>query len=208
MKGGDRQLPSRLIALLVAVFLASMACNDEDVVATRPTPQHASPTATSPPASCSASGEDTDLEPQPDLPEPVAETRQEIAAAAAACDFDALQSLARAGSEPFTYSFGGGGRPARFWRRQERAGDEPLRLMGGVLARPFGTVEAGGSVQYVWPSAFAFQDWRDVPAEDREALKPLYDRQDFELFARFGGYIGYRIGISESGEWLYFVAGD
>lgn len=157
---------------------------------------------------CSGARVEGDLPAAPGLPDAVAETRREIATAAEACDFDQLNALARVGDEPFTFSFGGGGNPASFWRRGERAGDEPLRFMAGVLRRPFETIETEGTRFYVWPSAFAYDSWSDVPADERDALRPLYGDQDFERFSEFGGYFGYRVGIASSGEWMFFVAGD
>lgn len=60
---------------------------------------------------------------------------------------------------------------------------------------------------YVWPYFFAY------------ALDQLDDRQMVELFRivtfgdfqdmqDFGGYIFYRVGISPTGRWHFFVAGD
>jgi len=47
-----------------------------------------------------------------------------------------------------------------------------------------------------------------VPQADRDALATLYDDADFGDWELFGSYIGYRVGITEDGEWIYFVAGD
>ena len=47
-----------------------------------------------------------------------------------------------------------------------------------------------------------------VPEADKEVLRALYDEDDFATFSDFGGYIGYRLGITENGEWSFFVAGD
>lgn len=68
--------------------------------------------------------------------------------------------------------------------------------------------EHHGVVRYVWPSAFAYDSWDEVPEVDREALRPLYGDDDLESFDRFGGYIGHRVVIREDGTWTAFVAGD
>ena len=47
-----------------------------------------------------------------------------------------------------------------------------------------------------------------MPEADKEVLRALYDEDDFATFSDFGGYIGYRLGITENGEWSFFVAGD
>lgn len=154
---------------------------------------------------CSAAGSDASLAAQDGLPDPVAQTRADIARAAAACDYEALARLGGAG---LTYSFGDEGDAAGFWRRQEAAGAEPLRHLVELLARPHATVAPPDGTQYVWPSAFAYDSWDAVPDDERDALRPLYDDTDFADFAQFGGYNGHRVGIGEDGDWLFFVAGD
>lgn len=158
-------------------------------------------------ASCSAEDLDTELTEQPELPEAVAATRTAIAEAAVRCDYEALAELT---GEEFTFSFGVNEDPAGHWRRREvggQDGQEPLRYLVELLDRPFAVIDAKETF-YTWPSAFAYDHWEEVPEAEREALKPLYDEESFENFAEFGGYIGYRIGITDDGTWRYFVAGD
>lgn len=165
-------------------------------------------TSTAPPATCSAASLDAEGEPQRGLPGPVAEMRADVVAAAVACDLQRLEELAVAGPGDFTFSFGGGESPAAFWRSAEEGGEELLRILVQVLQRPFGTREVDGTTQYLWPSAFAYPEWEDVPPPEREALEPLYDEDDLANFARFGSYAGYRVGVTEDGNWLFFVGGD
>jgi hypothetical protein len=202
-----------IIVLSLAVGLA--ACGGE------PRPQHvaapggspASPATpvspvVSPELACSGASVPGPLTEGEGLPAAVSETREEIAEAARDCDYEALKSLALAGSAEFTYSFGERGDPGRFWRGEERRGEEPLRFLVELLDRPFATQEVGGGVHYVWPSAFAYGDWARVPEDHREALRPLYGDKDFAGFQDFGAYLGYRVGITEEGDWVFFVAGD
>lgn len=154
---------------------------------------------------CSAAGFASSPEAQ-DLPPAVAEMRRSIVAAATACDYERLAELAQPGG--FTYSFGGDGDPAGFWRREETASD-PLAVLVRLLERPFGSRPAGeGTTQFVWPRAYAYERWDDVPADARRELEGLYGPQDFERFARAGSYTGHRVGITGDGNWLFFVAGD
>ncbi len=157
--------------------------------------------------SCSAAGGALELQTEPELPEAVRELRLEIARQAVTCDYVDLERLATDFEEDddFTFSFGDGESAASFWQRQEEEGDRPMRFLAGLLARPYGQLDDG---TYVWPSAFAYDDWDAVPEDDREALRPLYGSDDFEGFAEFGAYIGYRIGITPEGDWIFFVAGD
>lgn len=157
---------------------------------------------------CSADALPPAVSDQPGLPPAVASVRRQIVEAAATCDYDRLGELASAGSRDFSFTFGGGTDPAEHWRRLEAGSDAPLRFLAELLQRPFRRVEGGGPEVFAWPSAFAYGSWDAVPAADREALRPLYDDSDFELFEQFGGYVGHRVGITADGEWLYFVAGD
>jgi hypothetical protein len=174
----------------------------------RPTPTVTESPPPSGESGCSAATSFATLEPQPGLPDRVAEVRLAIAEAAIGCQYRRLEALARANGESFTFTFGGADDPARYWRGQEKSGEEPMRYLVGMLDRPYGKVSAGDLVTYVWPSAYAYQSWAEVPREAREALRPLYGDEDFEQFAEFGSYIGYRVGITDAGDWLYFVAGD
>ena len=156
-------------------------------------------------APCSAAG----LAPSPvpeDLPQPVAEIRRSIVAAATACDFTRLAALARPGT--FSYSFGQRGDPAAAWRNQEMGDTPVLRILAELLDRPFTSRPVGSQTQYVWPRAYAYERWSEVPPEERAELAPLYGPSDFENFERFGSYSGYRVGITAAGDWQFFIGGD
>ena len=160
---------------------------------------------------CSAADLSPEPVEQPGLPEPVRGMRDRIVRAAVACDFQALEALALVTGGEFTYSFGAEGDPGGYWRREEEGqGPAPLRFLVGVLNRPYQRVQHAhrDEVRYVWPSAFGYDSWDAVPPEDKESLRPLYTEDDFESFARFGGYVGYRVGMTPEGEWEFFVAGD
>jgi hypothetical protein len=163
-------------------------------------------TTTSPAARCSASNS-PEPQPQQGLPGPVAATRQAIAEAARACDYRRLADLAAAGNNEFSFTFGAAQDPAEYWRQAEAGNQQPLRFLVELLARPY-RADLRQAPVYVWPSAFGFPTWAEVPEADRQALKPLYGDDDLSGFQAFGSYIGYRVGISPDGEWLFFIAGD
>lgn len=145
---------------------------------------------------------------QSELPQAVSNMRMAIIDAARACDYDKLAELALTGDGTFTYSFGGGGRPAAFWREAEAAGQAPLRLLVEPLDGPPAIRQLEGSTQYLWPAAYGFERWRDVPASAREDLRRMSGKDDIRRFAHFGSYAGYRVGITESGDWIFFVGRD
>lgn len=155
---------------------------------------------------CSAGGLSVRLASQEGLPTAVARTRRAILQAATACDFERLASLT-SGSD-FVFSFGGGGDPAAYWREAEDFGDQPLGYLAKLLELPYRERTFEGETYYVWPSAYGYGDWSSVPAEDKEALESVYDQALLDSFAEFGAYAGYRVGITETGEWRFFVAGD
>lgn len=158
-------------------------------------------------STCSADTGSSTPSPQPGLPPGVAATRASIVEAAAQCNYRELARLALAGGTPFTYSFGGGDDPAAYWQRLESTGDPVLSILVELLDRPFASRSAGGATQYVWPSAYSYERWADVPEREREALRPIYGDDDFRRFEQFGSYVGYRVGIT-AGDWIFFVGGD
>lgn len=154
---------------------------------------------------CSAAGLDSEPAAQPGLPAGVAEMRAAIVRAATDCDYEELASLALAGDSEFIFSFGGGEDPAAFWRSEEGFGHRPLWFLVRLLDLPFRTLPPS---TFVWPSAFGYGDWTSIPEPDKEALGAVYDADDLAGFAEFGGYIGYRVGITRRGDWTFVVAGD
>ena len=141
-------------------------------------------------------------EPPPDdtvgLPDPVAETRAAILAAAEAGDYDALAALA---GDEFHYSFGGPleGGPAAYWRAAEENGERPLEALAAILRLPY----ALASGLYVWPFAHGSD-----PSQFTEYERGLLAEIPGGAPVRPEGYLGWRAGISPDGEWRFYVAGD
>jgi hypothetical protein len=209
-----RTLLRFLLAITGLVLTACAGVEDEAAIPSNSRSGNA-PTATTtessrPPVEpeCSAATPPVRLVQQEALPKRVAEMREAVLEAAVVCDFEHLEGLARANGGRFTFTFGDARSAGAYWREQEAAGGEPLRFLAEMLQRPFGEVTLGEGVVYVWPSAATYEGWAQVPPEARHALRPLYGDEDFALFEEFGAYIGYRAGITDSGEWIYFVAGD
>jgi hypothetical protein len=160
---------------------------------------------------CSATGLAVPAD-QEGLPAPVAQTRKAIAEAAVDCHIDALGRLAgvgpngRGGPELVT-SFGGGG----FMNivEWEDDGEEPLELIVKLLDTPYAVQDYEElPTHYYWPSAFVYDSWEEIPPADLDALRTVYTQQELDQIAGFGSYAGWRIGITEDGEWRFFVAGD
>src|ERR671918_1201980 len=189
----------RRAALLLTAVTVMAACGGETIGAPG---GHPSPTGAAEDggeASCSAAGLSADLPEQPGLPAPVAETRRAIVEAAAVCDYEVLEGLALSNGR-FTYSFGEGDGPAAFWRDAEGRGEEPL----GLLVRLLGLPHVKGGRFYTWPSAAGAR----ATDEDWESLEAVFTEEEIDSWRRFGAYIGYRVGITASGDWAFYVAGD
>lgn len=174
---------------------------------------------------CSAAGLSADV-PKQTLPEPVASTRSQIAKAAVACDYDALDRIAQSSPEGFSFSFGGQkGKPGDYWRRLETEGKAPLAFMvkalsvsNAVTVLPATLPSPGTSPNpnltesktiYVWPAAAT----KDVPTEEDWAeVEGIYPKEVAKMkedTAKFGiGYLGWRAGITAPGNWIYFIEGD
>ena len=172
-------------------------------------PNATMPATTVPPttvlgAGCSAAGLTLPPE-QEGLPPAVAEARRAIAEAAIACDYEALEALA---ATDFSSSFGGGG--VENIRQWEGDGTYPATAL---LVELFGTLYAyedyeGLPRHYYWPSAFVYDSWDEIPPADMEALLSVYTQEELDDAAGFGSYALWRIGITEDGEWRFFIAGD
>ncbi len=155
-------------------------------------------------AGCSAAGLPMPAE-QEGLPAPVADARRAIAAAAIACDYEALEALA---SPDLVTSFGGGGfENIPMW---EEEGTYPaLALLVELFDTPYAFEDYEDLPRhYYWPSAFVYDSWEEIPPADMEALLTVYTQEELDQSAEFGSYALWRIGITETGEWRFFVAGD
>jgi hypothetical protein len=171
---------------------------------TVPAPTTIAPTTVPTSGECSASGMDVPAD-QPGLPDQVTDVRRAIIEAAIACDYETMESLA---GPNFTTSFGDTGfEKIPEW---EESGLYPAtKLMVQLFDTPYAFEDYEGQPRhFYWPSAFVYDSWDEIPAEDMEALRSIYTEEELEMSAEFGSYALWRIGITETGEWRFFIAGD
>lgn len=141
------------------------------------------------------------------LPPAVVATRDAIAAAAHAGDWERMKALAGA---DFVYSFGDEGDPVGYWKQLLAEGVDVRRLIGALLAMPCAVVAIDGQRSYWWPSAAEF-DWPELTPAEQRALETLYGGAIDEYYIEGrddGYYIGWRLSIEADGAWSSFVAGD
>jgi hypothetical protein len=198
------------VVLAIGVLPSLLGWDEPGPLGTSATTTPVVTPSTGAPVECSATGVESPLS-QESLPQGVADVRAAIIAAATSCDYQALVTLA---GERFTTSFGGGG--SEMFEEWESMGDGKL----GILVRLFGLGFArqefegdasqalGSSVLYVWPAAFDYDTWEEIPDELVEELLAIHTQEELDQIAGFGSYAGWRTGITEEGDWAFFVAGD
>ncbi len=160
---------------------------------------------------CSTSGQEWVLEDQSGLPAAVAAKRAAIFAAAAACDYEALEDLAEFPYE-IRYSVIGHPGTAAAWRDEESWGMAPMwRLVETLNLQYAERTESNPDIGYewhgyVWPLAFR-SDPSEIPPEHWAELTEAFGEESV-AFIRENGFLGLRLGILEDGTWDFVAAGD
>ncbi|MCU1483916.1 MAG: hypothetical protein JWN67_662 [Actinomycetia bacterium] len=203
-------MPRFPLVLVLPLLVVAVACgSDSPTTASSGDPSAATSTTLSPsttvvPVECSTAGIRIQLQPQEGLPAAVTAKRQAIFDAAVACDYDTLETLA---AKDFNYTFGdAAGGAADYWRAREAADEPVMKLLVQILNLPHVARQLpdGGATYVSWPSAD-----QDVRTDaDWEALKGVYTDEQVAGFKSSDLYTGYRVAISHTGDWMYFVSGD
>ncbi len=147
--------------------------------------------------------EGASLEPNPELPQRIDNTRLAVIWAASRCDYIGLLALT---SDDFSPGFGGATALETF----ESGGADLM----AILVRTF---ELDGAVtledrfpgEWRFPTAAARLpgDYTDEDLADLERLAEVAGAAN-SILDPDRGYTGYRAGINEVGQWTFFVAGD
>ena len=210
----EKGIVVRTVIAAFAVAASLAACGGGSTAGPTSTPTVGVPTeapdtpdttAAATDGACSTAGVRIVFADQRGLPDAVAEMRERVFGAAVACDYGALSELA---GPTFTFTFGGGGDPVAVWRAAEEAGAQPAPLLtlATLLNLPSTTVPVqGGAAIHVWPSAFG----EDATDEDWAAFEAAFGAEQAASWrSPDGHYLGFRVGIDETGDWLFFVAAD
>lgn len=199
--------------------ISPAASDTPDDTSPVPSPTAAARAITEPVEECSAAGLTPAAAMEGGLPMRVANMRQTILDAATRCDIHALEGLALSGRQEFSYSFGVEDSPSAFWRARERDArnhdretSEYMRYLVQILELPFckesqddGSGTDTELVYYVWPRVHCAGHRTD---EDWNDLKGLYTAEQIDQMRSADLYYGFRVGIVEDGDWVYFIAGD
>ena len=143
------------------------------------------------------------------LPQAVADLRRNLLEAARTGEIENLAPFLPA-DDDFVISFGGDVDPIPYWKEMSGDGEgvEVLSILIEILNTGYAVTEGeNGEDLYIWPyfSALSFDELTRAQLVE---LYKIITPADMEDMRAFGGYIFYRLGISESGKWQYFVAGD
>jgi hypothetical protein len=188
--------PLARLTAVFAIVVAMAACSD---TTTAPTPEPAPAPA---PAPAPDPGPAPIPEPDPldTLPAEVFSTRMALLDAARAGDWDAIGALLPDDPTDFSSNFAGETDHVAYYRSLDV---DVLAEIVALLEGPF--VTDGDTT--IWPELhtrvpFAFG------ADERDELEARYGADRLAQWEAAGAYLGWRIGIDESGDWLFLVAGD
>jgi hypothetical protein len=145
------------------------------------------------------------------LPEPVKRMHGLLIEACKTGDIEKLRPLIGNGEAMTQLSLGDiDGDPITFLKSLSGDGDgqEILAILEEVLSAGYVHVDTGTPQElYVWPYFFALPLDKLDPRQRVELFK-LVTASDYDDMKQFGAYIFYRVGITPTGQWLFFVAGD
>jgi hypothetical protein len=148
----------------------------------------------------------TEPEPGPvetveELPDPVAQTRAAILAAARARDYGALEAVID--PEAFLSDAGFGIDPVPHWRE---LGAAPLEAMETLLGMSSTVEETNEGTVYRWPRFTANSSPQEMSDAEREALVALLGEDQLTVaFQEEYGYMAPRLGILADGTWWFLV---
>ncbi|WP_430678855.1 hypothetical protein [Mesorhizobium album] len=145
------------------------------------------------------------------LPDPVKRMHGLIIEACKSGDIEKLRPLIGSGDAMTQLSLGDiEGDPITFLKglSGDSDGQEILAILEEVLSAGYVHVDTGTPQElYVWPYFFALPLDKLEPRQRVELFK-LVTASDYDDMKQFGAYIFYRVGITPTGQWLFFVAGD
>ena len=145
------------------------------------------------------------------LPETVARMKQLIEDAARTGDTEKLRPLLGFGSDITQLSVAGyDGDPIEHLRALsgDDEGQEILAILLDILSLPASRFSSSTSEPlYVWPY-FVSRNLETLTPPERVELFTILTAGDLENMKSFGAYNFFRIGITEAGEWAFFLSGD
>ena len=144
------------------------------------------------------------------LPVPVKRLRDQILEAAKTGDIEKLRPIVDANGEAPQFGFTQADDPVAYLKSQsgDAEGREILAILSEVLEAGYVHVDVGTTEEmYIWPY-FARYPLDKLTAPQMVDMFRLLTAGDYEDMKSYGTYLFYRLGITPTGEWRYFVEGD
>lgn len=145
------------------------------------------------------------------LPFPTRRMHQLILEATKSGDIEKLRAYIGTGESMTMLSLGGvDGDPIDFLRQEagDTNGHEIMAILQDILEAGYVHLDKGTDRElYVWPYFFAYPLDKLTDPQMVELFR-IVTYGDFQDMKDFGGYIFYRAGITATGRWTFFVAGD
>lgn len=144
------------------------------------------------------------------LPAPVKRLREQILEAAKTGDIEKLRPIVEANGEPPQFGFTQTDDPIAYLKSQsgDTEGREILAILSEVLEAGYVHVDVGTTEEmYIWPY-FARYPLDKLTGPQMVEMFRLLTAGDYEDMKSYGTYLFYRLGITPTGEWSYFIEGD
>ena len=193
--------PLARLSAVFAIVVAMAACADTAPSAPE---EPAAPPAVEEPAPAPDAAPEPAPDPLDALTPEARATRDALLAAARADDWDAVAALIPTDTM-FTSNYGGETDHVAYYRGLD---EDVLAEVVLLLEAPFdfvGDIQAGEV--FVWPELHARIPFA-VRDDERSALAERYGAAAIAEWEAAGAYLGWRIGITRDGDWLFLVAGD
>jgi hypothetical protein len=144
------------------------------------------------------------------LPAPVRRLREQIIEAATSGDFDRLKPIIEANGEAPAFGYTAADDPLTYLKAQagDPEGREILAILLEVIQAGYVHVDVGTPEEmYIWPY-FARYPLDKLNGPQMVELFKILTAGDYEDMKTYGTYLFYRVGITPTGVWKYFIAGD
>ena len=140
------------------------------------------------------------------LPQPVKQTLEEIFATAQTGDIEAMRPVLESNELKPMVAATHVDDPVAFWRKSSADGEgrDVLAAMLNILSSGFVKTSQGNDAMYVWPYLAEMDLTKLTPAQEVELYRIVPAAQAKEM-KRSGKYSYYRLGVSPTGVWQYFL---
>lgn len=171
--------------------------------ASKPAPDAEKPPETSKP---SGSGQPQVLYDPQALPAPVKQTLQEIFETAQSGDIEAMRPVLESNELKPMVASAHIDDPVAFWKKNSADGEgrDVLAALLNILSTGFIKTGQGNDAIYVWPYLAEMDLTKLTPAQEVELYRIVPAQQALTM-KKSGKYGYYRLGVSPTGVWQYFL---